>query len=212
MFSRWTGLALSGGGALTILINAILTPLLPRHAIFAVTAASSLFLWRQSLSAVAAALLLFGCVGLYLLEHERAGRFGAFAFAVAFLGTALLLGTEWNEVFLVRDLAQRAPAALQKLDGAPHPSLYDLGAIIPLSIFTIGWIAMAASMIRNRSLPRTASVLVIAGFFAIPILSAVIHNSSGAIAGNAILGAGWFWLGHELRTRGAGSIPMISSA
>jgi hypothetical protein len=206
MFTPRSGLALICGGVLTTLINACLTPLLPQHVSFAVTAASSLFLWRQSLSAVAAALLLFGSIGLYLFQSQSAGRIGAIAFALAFLGSALVFGTEWNEVFLIRDLARRAPAVLLTLDAAPHPSLYDLGAIIPLAAFTVGWIALAASTMRYSSLSRTGPALLIAGFFAIPILSAAIRNPWGAIVGNAVLGAGWIRLGYELRTRSVESM------
>jgi hypothetical protein len=92
---RWSGVALASGGALTLGINVILTPLLPRGAPFEVTAASSLFLLRQGASALAAALLLVGCVGVYLRQAERTGRLGAVAFIVALLGSALVLAWEW---------------------------------------------------------------------------------------------------------------------
>ena len=52
---------------------------------------------------------MFGSVGLYLRQAERAGRFGAVAFAVALLGSALVLATEWVQLFDIRDLALRAP-------------------------------------------------------------------------------------------------------
>ena len=210
-FTRWTGVALASGGALTLIINAVLTPLLPRHIPFATTATSSVFLWRQGASAVAVALLLFVSVGLYLRHAERAGPFGAFAFAVAFLGSALVLGTEWNEVFLVRDLALRAPDALRTLDTGARPSLYDLGAMIPIGMFTVGWVALAAVTLRTDRASRRAAGLVIAGFFSIPILSAALPGVWGAVLGNGILGSGWFWLGHDLRG-GAATSPTQGAA
>ncbi len=203
VFARWSGTALIAGGVLTLFVNAILTPLLPHHVSFALTAASQVFLWRQSASAVAAAVLLFGCVGLYLRQADRAGAFGATAFIVAFIGNALLLAAEWNEIFLVRDLALRAPAALRALDSGRGPSLYDLGAMIPLALFTLGWLALAGSTLRTGILSRHAAGLVIAGLFAIPMLSAALPRLWGAIAGNAILAAGWIWLGYDMRRKPA---------
>jgi hypothetical protein len=195
---------------LTFLINAGLTPLLPTHAPFAETAASTLFLWRQSASALAAALLLLGSIGLYLRQAERAGRFGAVAFLMAFLGSALLLATEWNEVFLVRDLALQVPNALQMLDAGHHPSLYDLGAIISLGTFTIGWLALAVQTLRAGIFSRRAASLVIAGFLLIPLLGAV--GVWGVVLGNAVLGSGWFLLGCELRKMTATKPVDLSTA
>ena len=64
---RWTSLALAVGGALTILVNIGLAPfMIAEGRPLTETAVTTLFLWRQSLSAVAAVLLLFGSLGLYL--------------------------------------------------------------------------------------------------------------------------------------------------
>jgi len=204
-FFRLTGASLAAGGLATILVNAFLTPLLPRSVPFVVKAASTIFLLRQSASGVAAVLLLFGCVGLYLRQSARLGRFGAIAFPLAFLGTALLLATEWNEIFTVRDLAARAPQALETLEKGPGPTLYDLGAIIAITIFTGGWIALAVSTLRAGMLSRPSAVLVLVGFFAIPILGAALPGRWGAMIGNAVLGSCWIGLGWDLhRTGGAG--------
>jgi hypothetical protein len=196
-FIRGCGLALVAGGALTALLNLALTPLLPAHAPFAQVAASLPFLLRQSFSALAAVLLLVGAVGLYLAQPERAGRFGAIAFAATFLGSALLLATEWAEVFLVRTLALRAPAALAALESRGMPTLYDLGAVGALAVFSLGWIALALVIVRTETPSRAGAWLVVAGLFAIPLLGA-IAGPWGAVAGNVVLGAGWITLGRAL--------------
>jgi hypothetical protein len=198
-FTRWSGSALIVGGLLTLLVNALLTPLLPHHVSFEITAASQVFLWRQSASAVAGAMLLFGCVGLHLRQADHAGMFGTVAFFVAFLGSALLLAVEWNEIFIVRDLAFRAPATLRILDGGPGVHLYDLGAVIPLAVFVLGWFALAGSTLRLGILSRRAAGLVIAGLLATPLLTAALPELWGAVIGNAILAAGWIWLGYDVR-------------
>ena len=189
------------GGLLTFLVNAMLTPLLPHHVSFEITAASQVFLWRQSASAVAAAMLLFGCAGLHLRQADRAGKFGTVAFLLAFVGSALVLAVEWNEIFIVRDLAFRAPAALRILDGGRGASLYDLGAVIPLAVFALGWLALAGSTLRLGILSRHAAGLVIAGLLATPLLTAALPELWGGVVGNAILAAGWIWLGYDVRGR-----------
>jgi hypothetical protein len=181
-FLSSAGWALVSGGALTLLINAGLTPLPPSHLPFAETAA-----------------LLLGSVGVYLRQAERAGRFGAVAFATAFLGSASLLAVEWSQVFLVRDLALRAPEATRALETSQGPSLYDLGSMIALAMFMLGWTALAISTLRLGILSRWAAGLVIAGFVSIPLLSALLPGVWGPAAGNAVLASGWIRLGLDLR-------------
>lgn len=196
-FIRWSGIALAAGGVLTFFINGALTPLLPRNEPFVRTAASALFVWRQSASAVAALLLLVGAVGLYFAQSERAGRFASIAFITALAGNALLLAWEWVDIFILHDLALRAPSALEALESGRHPTLYDLGAMIPLVMFSIGWLLLAAATIHTRVLDRRPATLVIIGFFALPVLGGML-GIWGVIAGNLILGAGWAWMGYEV--------------
>ena len=56
-----------------------------------------------------AVLLLLGLVGLYASQSEAAGVLGLVGFLVAFLGTALLAGVLWFELFITPSLATRAP-------------------------------------------------------------------------------------------------------
>jgi len=201
VFLRWTGAALAAGGALDFLINACLTPWLPRGVSFAETVASPIFPWRAGMAAAAAALLMFGSVGLYLRQAERAGRFGAVAFAVALVGSALVLATEWVQLFDIRDLALRAPQTLTKLQAGPGLSLFDVGALVAVGTFTLGWVALAVVTLRARILSSGAAILVIAGFFATPSLQPLLPGVWGAVVSNSILGAGWFWLGYEIVER-----------
>ncbi len=194
---RWSSVALGGGGIVTIVLNVAFTPFMTPGAPFAEAAASTLYLWRQSASALAAGLLLFGSIGLYLRLSGRTGIPGAAAFVVAFFGTALLLAWEWVDVFVLRPLAFRAPAALQTLEEAPGIDLYDLGALIPVSTFALGWLALAVVTLRSGLFPRRAPQLVIAGFFLAPLLTPVLGLWAPA-AGSVVLGAGWLWLARDL--------------
>lgn len=196
---RSAGLALICAGILNVVTNCVLTPLLPRGISYAHTVASRAFAWRQSFASVCAVLLLFGTVGLFLRVSERVGKIGAVAFALAFCGSALLLGVEWSQLFDIRDFARRAPDTLNALNAAHGPNLSDIGGLVVLSVFTIGWLALAGVTIRARAVSRMAAIVVIAGFFLIPILQPVLPGLLGAIVGNLVLAGGWMWLGVELR-------------
>ena len=196
VLQRWTGYALALGGALTLLLNLVLTPLLPSHLPLGQAAALPVFAWRQGASALAAACLLFGTVGLYLRQLERRGAWGLFWFLAAFLGSAALLGHEWGDVFFLRAVAVRDPAALSSLEDHGF-GLYDLGAMVALGLFTLGWLGFALWTARGRVLPPGAGWLVIGGFFAVPLLGAVFRLW-GVALGNVILGGGWCWLGYAV--------------
>lgn len=183
------------------LLNLILTPLVITGAPFEQTAATPVFLLRQSVAALTAAMLLVGAIGLYLAQAERAGLLGAVAFVAALLGTALLLAWEWVNVFVLRDLALRAPSALRLLEDTKGLSLYDLGAVIPLALFSIGWIALAVSTMRAWPSQRRPAGILIAGFFVTPLLTAILGPVWGGILGTAVLGFGWFSLGRAVARR-----------
>src|SRR5258706_12326086 len=111
-FTRGCGRALLLGGALTILINVVITPLLPRDQGSAAAMSTGIFLLRQSASGVAALLLVFGCLGLHLVQRTVSGIFGAVAFFTAFLGGCLLFAVEWVDVFVLHPLAQTSADVL----------------------------------------------------------------------------------------------------
>jgi hypothetical protein len=201
---RWSGLALGAGGALTVLLNAILTPLLPRGAPFADVAASTTFALRQGFSGMAGVLLLIGTIGLYLKQADTSGWPGGVAFTLAFVGSTLLVAHEWSEAFVIRDLALRAPEALRSIESAGRFGLRDLAAMAALLTFTLGWLALAASTYRSVPAARRGAELVFAGFIAVPILGASLPGPWGAVAGSAVLGTGWVLLGAVL-WRGTGT-------
>jgi hypothetical protein len=207
-YMTWSGVALVAAGATTLVVNAGLTPLLRSDAPYATTAASTAFLWRQSFSALAALLLLSGSIGLYLRHDDRLGRFGAIAFVLALAGSTLLFAHEWSQVFFVRGLALAAPDILEELDATRALSLYDVGAIIALLTFTLGWILFSVSMLLRGVYARLGPILVIVGLFAAPFLSAALPFPWGAIAGSAVLGTGWMILGWRLLSHDDPRVPV----
>jgi hypothetical protein len=195
-FLRSGGVCLVLAGVLLVVVAAGLTPFLPAEN----TRQADIFLWRQSASAAVAALLLFGALGIYLRQADHPGIFPGIAFATASLGSALLLAQEWNEIFFARDLAIRLPAALETLE-AEEFSRWDIGALLAVSGFTLGWLALAASTLITRRFPRWAGWSVIGGFFAIPLSQPLLPGPFGPIPGSLILGAGFAGLGYDLLKR-----------
>jgi len=191
------GIAVISGGTLLIVVNAVVTPMLDLEAPFTEMMASNVYLWRMSLASLAVFLLMAGCPSLHAYQASQSGSFGKVAFTFAFLGCALLFAHEWAQVFYVHSLAVAAPDALQAIEDAEGMNLYDMEAMIVLMTFVLGWIAFAASMIRAKVFYRLAPILVIAGFFATPLLTAVTTVKLGGALGNAVLGIGFILLGRE---------------
>ena len=135
-----------------------------------------------------AVLLLLGLVGLYASQSEAAGVLGLVGFLVAFLGTALLAGVLWFELFITPSLATRAP-------GLAEAELGLAGFILVFLLGVVGWVLFGAATLRARTYPRWAAVLLMIGgvvaFVPVPLAGTVF---SVAIA----------WLGLVLFTGGSG--------
>ncbi|MBT8107950.1 MAG: hypothetical protein KJP17_06920 [Gammaproteobacteria bacterium] len=196
--TKFGGVAIVTGGVMLIVVNAVVTPMLDLEVPFTEMMASNAYLWRLSLAALAVFLLMVGCPSLHAYQATRSELFGKVAFGLTFLGCTLLFAHEWAQVFYVHSLAVAAPEALRAIEDAEGMNFYDAEAIIVLVTFAMGWIAFAVSMIRANVFSRLAPILVIAGFFATPLLTAVTSFKLGGALGNAVLGSGFILLGREL--------------
>lgn len=194
-FTDWLSLSLAFGGGVAVIVHLVFTPLLPSAEGFAVVAASSAFLWRQSLSAVVAGFVLLGAAEIMFRPVPGAPRWEAPAAALAVLGSAILIAQEWGEIFIVRTLAVEAPETLLRMDKAPGTSMYDLGAMIALGAFTVGILALVAAALSTRGARKAGPSLVLAGLLAVPLLTALSHSMYGGIAGNLVIDAGWILWG-----------------
>jgi hypothetical protein len=195
----WQGTMLIAGGVLTFVAN-ILTPLLNADAAFAERASSSLFLWRQGLSAMAAFCLLVGAVSVMQSSGRRAGFAGMTALALAIVGSALLFAHEWSQVAVIQPLARVAPAALTALEDTPGLDAFDISAMLAITTFSLGWLSAAVVMIRARLVPRPFPLILIAGFFCVPLLSGALGPVAGTVIGSTVLAAGWVLTGYGLRS------------
>ena len=202
---KLSGIAIAAGGVSLIIVNAVFTPMLALDVPFTEMMASKVYLWRLSLAALTVFLFMIGSPGLYAYQTDRSGLFGKVAFGLTFLGCALLFAHEWAQVFFVHSMAVAAPDALQAMEDAEGMNMFDLEGLIVMLTFTLGWIAFAASMLLANVFSRLGPALVIAGFFAIPLLTALTSLKLGGALGNAVLGLGFIFLGRELFKNPAGA-------
>ena len=122
------------------------------------------------------------------------------AFGLAFVGSAMLFAHEWAQVFFLHPLALVDPDALQAIEDVEGLNFYKLEALLSVSTFAIGWIAFSTSMLMGGVFARLGPALVIAGFFATPLLTVALPSLGigGQIIGTVVMGAGWILLGREL--------------
>jgi lysylphosphatidylglycerol synthetase-like protein (DUF2156 family) len=119
-------------------------------------------LFRHPLAVASACgvVILLELVGLYANQAEVTGPVGLVSFLVAFLGTALVVGVTWNELFVASYMAVVAPRVL---DAAPTGSL-ALGFSLSFGIFALGWLLFGHDTLRAGGVyPRAAAILLIIG-------------------------------------------------
>jgi hypothetical protein len=194
-FIRGCGRALFAGGALVILINVIVTPMAHLGDPSATFMPTRVFLIRQSASAVAALLLLFGCLGVHFAQRAVSGAFGSFAFLVSFTGCSLVLAVEWANAFVLRAVAQLSPDTITALD---KNVLMSAAFGSAAGLFALGWLLLSVSVWRAGVLPRWAALATLAGLLLIPALGASPLGVNGAIVGNVVFGAGLMGMGAAL--------------
>jgi len=197
-FIRGCGLALVAGGALTILINLILTPLLFRASIPpAIVPTTQLFLLRQSTSGLAAVLIIFGCLGLGLHLRQRAGPGvgNTLVFLAALIGSCFVLAVEFCDVFVLRTVAQTNRETFVAIGKNPF---MNIGMASGVGLFAVGWLFLSGNLWRLKLLPRWAALATFLGLILIPGLQAPF-GVVGAMLGNSVFGAGLAGLGWALR-------------
>ncbi|MEJ7816106.1 MAG: hypothetical protein WKF53_13110 [Rubrobacter sp.] len=107
-------------------------------------------------------LLLWGLIGIYGRQSRAAGTLGLWAFVVVFLGTALIVGNTWAEVFVWPTLAQVAPNMLSVPVFTTEASSYmSTGLSLSFPLFGIGLILFGVATFIARVYPRWVAVLLI---------------------------------------------------
>ena len=121
---------------------------------------TSSYLLSSGLRLLSTILLVWGLIGIYARQSRASGTFGLWAFVVAFLGTALLAGNTWAEVFVWPTLAQVAPNIMS--GQATEASSYLVsGKSLSFPLFGLGMILFGVTTFVARVYPRWVSVLLI---------------------------------------------------
>jgi hypothetical protein len=155
----------------------------------------------QGLLFLLGALALVGAlVALYADRAGSLGSLGTAGFLVAFVGTVLVAGANWDGAFTTPSLAQRAP---QLLEAAP-PAVYLFGQALSYGLFALGWLLLGIAAFRSGAYPRVASVLVALG---------ALVNFVPAPFTAIVFGVGVAWMGLSLlsgKTGATQAAPRVS--
>jgi hypothetical protein len=103
-------------------------------------------------------LVVVTLVGFYLYQMEAAGRFGLVAFLVALMGTALMVGSDWSEVFIAPILMQEVPEVVDE-----PPGLLMVGFLLNYGLETLGWLLFGVATFKAQVFPRPAAAVLTVG-------------------------------------------------
>lgn len=182
--------------------NTVILPFVDFNLPFSELLISTPFLYRMIFAALTVAFLLFGSIGIYLHHQEvkKATLFRNIAFILAFFGSAFMFANEWHQIFVLPDVANIDLKVVEQIGSEEQIGRYGIGAMIAMSVFSLGWILYSISMLADKLLKRWGPLLVIAGFFLIPLVSAFTTPIIGGIVGGVILGTGFLLIGKEVYT------------
>jgi hypothetical protein len=192
---RWCGLALIVGG----ILGALGTALQPVSTLTSSTL-DSRWVPVNLLYIASNLLILFGLVGLYLRQIEKAGVLGFIAFVLTFFDTALTAGETVVTTYVFPYIA-RQPDAPQLISGIISPG-GPLAAMVPmmqlLTVLDVGFLLLAVVVVRAGVLaPASGWLLLISSImtmiFPLPN-SAVIPGIIAQVA----FSLSFSWLGYQI--------------
>lgn len=161
-------------------------------------------LWAMGL--MAALLVLLGLPALYAHQAEQAGRLGAVAFVVAFLGMALAVSNAYFGTFLQSGLVNLIIDAEEAGVTVQEPVAAGVAFGISILLYALGWILFGVASIRARVLPRWGAGLVLAGL----VLAFLFILTSIPWLGLPVIEIGIAWLGFAVwREAGKGELVAV---
>ncbi len=172
------------GGALVVITNAM-SPFVIDFDNLSGSTATNAYVFQHSLLMLSQLLLLGGIFGLQARQSEAAGTLGQLGFLAAFVGTALLLGHFWGQVFIAPAVAVESPSLIDEPTG-----LLIVDFMLPFMLSALGWVLFGVSMLRARVYPHVAAGILIVGAI-VPIVLTL--PGSGLVLGLALT-----WLGYTL--------------
>ena len=173
---RLAGLAALSSGVLSVIGDLLSLLVDLENPVSATTSSYTIVYFLYLLST---ALVLLGLVGLYTSQSRAVGILGLVGFLVAFLGTVMLVGGLWFELFVTPNLAAQAPVLVEA-------DLGSLGFTLTFFLGAVGWVLFGVATLRANVYPRWAAVLLIVGgvIFFLPVpLRGIIFSVSVAYLG-----------------------------
>jgi hypothetical protein len=122
--------------------------------------------------------LLLALTALYTREFDALGRLGLIGYVIAFLGTLLVAGDWWFEAFAIPKIATEAPEIL----GLPPSDSLLAGVIATVGLYTVGWTLFGLAALRGRAFSLPATVLMVLGGLAGPLVLLTPYQVPLAIA------------------------------
>ena len=157
---RWGALTAILGGVLLVISDlwGLLMEGFGGNQSFSETARTSSFAITQGLSLLAAVLILFALVGLYVRQSEEAGVLGVLGFVLAFFGTALVVGVSWALFFVAPSVALESP---EFLDAEQVGGPLDTGFMLTSLFLAVGWALFGVAALLAQSYPRWVAIVLI---------------------------------------------------
>lgn len=195
---RWSGLVTVLAGALYAL-GAILHPIGEDIAAYT----SPNWVRAHQIYWVSAILMLFGLVGLYARQVEKAGWLGLVGFVLAFIGTAFVGSIFFMVSTVIPVIAAESPGLF---DEAATPTT---GAVLVVLLgFGLGYILFGVATMRAGVLPRWSGLFLIIGVALFLISEAAPFGRTlshmVATVGDVVFGLGLLWMGQTLWSEARG--------
>lgn len=200
---RFCGLAAIGAGALLVVADLLSLTISPKGpSVESLT--SGAYAVQSVLKLAAAALLLFGLLGLHLRQAGAAGNLGIAGFLAAFFGTTPVVGAFWATAFFAPTVAAGAPEWFGAGEGGPPGRLAE-AFVFSWAVFILGWVLFGVAATKAQVYPRAATILLIFG--AVPVFGSLLVVGFPI---SILFSAAIVWLGFALLTGGAESAEQPS--
>jgi hypothetical protein len=147
-------------------------------------------------SLTASILILFGVIGVYIVQVKESGVFGLIAFVIAFIGVVLSVGANWTYAFVSPVISQTASYLLE---GDPAGQGLINAIMISYFVAQIGLLVLGISMLRAKVFPRWVSFTLIGSILFVGILSPVAETQFLRAVYNVIIGLGPIVIGYYLQ-------------